>query len=78
MGGSSEPELVAEQAAMLAAAWSPAGAPPPRRLTAALFETLRQDRELLTIAAAIPAERLPLLLARVGAAWLEWLPPGTA
>jgi hypothetical protein len=61
---------VAEQAAMVAAAWSPAGAPRSWRLTAALFETLRRDEELLAIAAAIPADKLPPLLFVAAATFL--------
>jgi hypothetical protein len=35
--------VVAEPAGAIAAAWSPAGAPPSWRLTAAQFEALRDD-----------------------------------
>lgn len=47
---------------MVAAAWSPAGAPASWRLTAAQFAALRDDAELQGIAAAIPPDRLPPLL----------------
>jgi hypothetical protein len=53
---------VAEQAAMVAAAWSPPEAPATWRLVAAQFEALRDDDELLAIAAEVPADRLPPLL----------------
>ena len=53
---------VAAQAELLERAWSPPAAPPPGRLTAAIFATLRGDRELLALAAEIPDARLPPLL----------------
>lgn len=69
---------------MVAAAWSPAGAPPSWRLTAAQFEALRDDAELLAIAATIPEDRLPPLLFEAAATFLvlelepqplrEWFP----
>ncbi len=65
-----DPSLVAEQAAMVAAAWSPAGAPSSWRLTAAQFEVLGDDRELLAIAATIPPDRLPPLLFQAAASYL--------
>jgi hypothetical protein len=55
---------------MVAAAWSPPEAPPSWRLTAAQFEALRDDRELLEIAAAIPPDRLPPLLFEAAATFL--------
>jgi hypothetical protein len=58
----SDPQVIAEQAAMVAAAWSPAEAPPSWRLTAQQFEALREDRELLALASTIPPDRLPALL----------------
>src|SRR5437764_15289806 len=57
-----DPRVVAEQAGMVAAAWSPSGAPESWRLTAAQFEALRDDPELQAIAATIPPDRLPPLL----------------
>jgi hypothetical protein len=54
--------LIAEQAGMVAAAWSPPGSPPSWRLTAAQFAALRDDEDLLELAAGVPAERLPPLL----------------
>ncbi len=47
---------------MVAAAWSAPGSPPSWQLTAAQFATLRDDPELLAIAATIPRDRLPPLL----------------
>ena len=55
---------------MVASAWSAAGAPPSWRLTAAQFGTLRDDAELLSIAAAVPAEKLPPLLFTAAATFL--------
>lgn len=62
---------------MVAAAWSPAGAPPSWQLTAAQFELLRDDRELQAIAARIPSDRLPPLLFQAAASFLvlELEPP---
>jgi hypothetical protein len=57
-----DPVVVADQAGMVAAAWSPADAPASWRLTAAQFEALRDDVELQAIAATIPPDRLPPLL----------------
>jgi hypothetical protein len=54
--------LVAEQADMVATAWSAPGSPSSWQLTAAQFTVLRDDDELLALAAAIPADRLPPLL----------------
>jgi hypothetical protein len=65
-----DPREIAEQAGMVAAAWSPPGAPPSWRLTAAQFEILRDDPELLAIAATIPPDRLPPLLFGAAASFL--------
>jgi hypothetical protein len=65
-----DPHLVADQAGMVARAWSPADAPSSWRLTAAQFEALRDDRELLSIAATIPPEKLPPLLFTAAATFL--------
>jgi hypothetical protein len=62
--------IVAQQAGMIAAAWSPPGAPPSWQLTAAQFAALRDDQELLEIAATIPADRLPPLLFEAAATFL--------
>lgn len=61
-GFATDPAVVADQAAAVAAAWSPRGAPASWELTAEQFEVLRGDHELLQIAAAIEPERLPPLL----------------
>jgi hypothetical protein len=55
-------QVIADQADKLAAAWSPVGAPASWELTAAQFQALRDDEELLAIAATIPGEKLPPLL----------------
>ena len=55
---------------MVAAAWSPPGAPASWRLTAAQFEALASDPELLAIAATIPPARLPPLLFEAAATFL--------
>jgi hypothetical protein len=62
MTGGTDPALVAQQAAAVAAAWSPVGAPASWELTAAQFAALRDDPELLAVAAPIPPDRLPALL----------------
>jgi hypothetical protein len=62
--------VVADQAGLVAAAWSPVGAPPSWRLTAAQFEALRDDAEMLAIAATIPPDRLPPLLFEAAASFL--------
>lgn len=61
-GYATDPVVVAQQAAAIAAAWSPPGCPTSWQLTAAQFATLRDDRELLAIAAEIAPDRLPALL----------------
>lgn len=65
-----DPRAVAEQAGLVAAAWSPPGAPATWQLTAAQFETLRDDDELLAIAATVAADRLPPLLFQAAATFL--------
>jgi hypothetical protein len=65
-----DPRVVAEQAAGVAAAWSPPGAPASWALTAAQLETLRDDDELLAIAATIEPGRLPALLFQAAATHL--------
>ena len=65
-----DPRVVAEQAGMVAAAWSPPGAPASWQLTAAQFAALRDDPELSAIAATIPPDRLPPLLFSAAAAFL--------
>ena len=70
MAFATDPRVVADQAGMVASAWSTAGAPLSWRLTAAQFETLRDHEELLSIAAAIPADKLPPLLFTAAATFL--------
>jgi hypothetical protein len=53
---------VAQQADALARAWSPPSAPSSWQLTTAMFETLRDEPELLRLTTEIPDERLPPLL----------------
>jgi hypothetical protein len=65
-----DPSVVAEQAGMVAAAWSPADAPASWALTAAQFEAVRDDPELLALAATIPPDRLPPLLFTAAATFL--------
>lgn len=62
--------VVAEQAGAVAAAWSPPGAPSSWRLTAAQFQLLREDQELLALATTIPPDRLPPLLFNAAATFL--------
>jgi hypothetical protein len=65
-----DPAVVAQQAAAIEAAWSPPGAPVSWQLTAAQFEVLRRDEEMLGIAATIPVDRLPPLLFEAAATYL--------
>lgn len=65
-----DPRVVADQADKIAAAWSPPGAPPSWGLTASQFEVLRDDPELLAIAATIEPEKLPPLLFGAAATFL--------
>ncbi|MGO9820720.1 MAG: DUF2332 family protein [Solirubrobacteraceae bacterium] len=65
-----DPAVVAQQAGAIAGAWSPPGAPDSWQLTAAQFEILRHDQELLAIAATIPPDRLPPLLFEAAASFL--------
>lgn len=65
-----DPAIVADQAATVAAAWSPPSAPATWALTAAQFATLRDDPELLALAARIPPARLPPLLFSAAATFL--------
>jgi hypothetical protein len=58
---------VAEEAGVVAAAWSQPDAPASWRLTAAQFQALRDDPELRAIAATIPPDRLPPLLFQAAA-----------
>jgi hypothetical protein len=65
-----DPAVVAEQAGMVASAWSAPGAPASWALTAAQFAVLRDDPELLAIAATIPPDRVPPLLFSAAATFL--------
>lgn len=66
----SDPAAVAEQAGLVAAAWSPRDAPASWHLTASQLAVLRDDRELLALAATIPPDRLPPLLFTAAANYL--------
>ncbi|MQA73426.1 MAG: DUF2332 family protein [Solirubrobacterales bacterium] len=70
MAFATDPQVVAEQARLVAAAWSPEGAPLAWRLTAAQLEALADDEELLAIAAQIPPDRVPALLFEAAATFL--------
>jgi hypothetical protein len=61
---------VRAQALEVARGWSPPGAPRSWRLTAALFEAIAADDELVEHVAALPADRLPALLASAAVALL--------
>ncbi len=61
---------VRAQALEVAGGWSPPGAPRSWRLTAALFEAIAADDELVEHVAALPADRLPALLASAAVALL--------
>ena len=63
-------EEVRDQALEVAAGWSPAGAPGSWRLTAALFGVIASHEELLGRLAALPADRLPALLASAAISYL--------
>jgi len=58
------------QALEVAGGWSPPGAPRSWRLTAALFESIAAHDKLLERLAALPADRLPALLASAAVAFL--------
>jgi hypothetical protein len=61
---------VRAQALEVAGGWSPPGAPRSWRLTAALFEAIAADDELLEHLAVLPPDRLPALLAGAAVAFL--------
>ena len=54
----------------MAGGWAPPGAPRSWRLTAALFEAIAADDELLEQLATLPPDRLPALLASAAVAFL--------
>ena len=58
------------QALEVARGWSPPGAPASWRLTAALFEAIAADDDLLGVLALLPADRLPALLGSAAIAFL--------
>jgi hypothetical protein len=58
------------QALEVARGWSPPGAPRSWRLTAALFEAIAADDDLLGMLAALPVDRLPALLGSAAIAFL--------
>jgi hypothetical protein len=58
------------QALEVARGWSPPGAPPSWRLTAALFEAIAAHDDLLGMLAVLPADRLPALLGSAAVAFL--------
>ncbi|MGP0028004.1 MAG: hypothetical protein ACLPKE_32290 [Streptosporangiaceae bacterium] len=66
----SRADEVRAQAQEVAAGWSPPGAPSSWRLTAALFEAIAADDELLEQLAVLPPGRLPALLASAAVAFL--------
>jgi hypothetical protein len=61
---------VRAQALEVAKGWSPPDAPRSWRLTAALFEAIAAQDDLLDRLAALPADRLPALLGSAGIAFL--------
>jgi hypothetical protein len=65
-----DPTVVAEQAAMVAAAWGAPDAPDSWQLTAEQFGVLSRDEELIAIAAEIPPDKLPPLLFQAAATFL--------
>jgi hypothetical protein len=68
-GRSSVAEIRA-QAEEVAAGWAAPGAPESWRLTAALFRVIAADADLLGRLAALPADRLPALLASAAISFL--------
>jgi len=64
------PDELRAQALAVARGWSPPGAPQSWRLTAALFEAIAVQDDLLDRLAALPADRLPALLASAAIAFL--------
>jgi hypothetical protein len=61
---------VRAQALEVAGGWAPSGAPESWRLTAALFEAIAADDELLEQLATLPPDRLPALLASAAVTFL--------
>jgi hypothetical protein len=65
-----EPDELRAQALEVARGWSPPDAPRSWRLTAALFEAIAAQDDLLDRLAALPADRLPALLGSAAIAFL--------
>jgi len=59
-----------DQALEVARGWSPPGAPRSWQLTAALFQAIAADEDLLGRLAVLPADRLPALLGAAAIAFL--------
>jgi hypothetical protein len=64
------PDELRAQALEVARGWSPPGAPRSWRLTAALFEAISAQDDLLDRLAVLPADRLPALLGSAAIAFL--------
>ena len=64
------PDELSAQALEVARGWSPPGAPPSWRLTAALFQAIAAQDDLLERLAMLPADRLPALLGGAAIAFL--------
>jgi hypothetical protein len=65
-----EVDEIRDQALEVARGWSPHDAPESWRLTAALFEAIASNDELLEQLAVLPPDRLPALLASAAIAFL--------
>jgi hypothetical protein len=68
--GSGRADEIRAQALEVAAGWSPPGAPRSWRLTAALFDAIAAHDELVERLTALPADRLPALLASAAVTFL--------
>jgi hypothetical protein len=64
------PDELRAQALEVARGWSPPGAPRSWRLTAALFDAIAAQDDLLDRLSALPADRLPALLGSAAIAFL--------
>ena len=63
-------DSVRGQATEIARGWSAPGAPASWALTAAIFDALARDEDLLALAADVPADKLPALLFCASACYL--------
>jgi hypothetical protein len=63
-------DSVRGQATEIARGWSAPGAPESWALTAAIFDALARDEELLAVAADVPVDKLPALLFCASACYL--------